>query len=97
MVAARGRGFVSSYRYLLRWPVTETFIESINTEIVALRTRSKEITFSEDTFDSKRDHTFYARSINAVAGGLQRAELHSRYYLLSRDSLTRREAMFEDE
>jgi phage terminase Nu1 subunit (DNA packaging protein) len=92
VVAARGRGFVSSYRYLLRWPVTETFIESINTEIVALRTRSK-----EDTFDSKRDHTFYARSINAVAGGLQRAELHSRYYLQSRDSLTRREAMFEDE
>jgi hypothetical protein len=41
--------------YLLRWPVTETFIESINIEIVLLRTRSKENTFYENPFYSRRE------------------------------------------
>jgi hypothetical protein len=31
---------------------------------------------------------FYARSINMIVGGLPRAEMHSRYYLQSKDTLS---------
>ena len=66
---------------------TETFIESINIEIVLLRTRSEENTFYENPFYSRRE-SFYARSINVIVGGLPRAELHSRYNLQSKDALS---------
>ena len=66
---------------------TETFIESINIEIVLLRTRSEENTFYENPFYSRRE-AFYARSINVIVGSLPRAELHSRYNLQSKDALS---------
>ena len=43
------------YTYLLRWPVTDKFIESINIDIVLLRTHSKENTFYENPFYSRRE------------------------------------------
>ena len=43
------------YTYLLRWPVTDKFIESINIDIVLLRTHSKQNTFYENPFYSRRE------------------------------------------
>jgi hypothetical protein len=57
----QGSHDVGNKPYLLRWPVTETFIESISTEIVPLRTRSEENAFYGGTIYSRT-----ARSMQAL-------------------------------
>ena len=53
----------------------------INTEIVPLFSKSKvrKRILSTRTRSILEEGVFYARSINAIVGGLPRAELHSRY------------------
>ena len=60
----------------------------INTEIVPLSSKSKvrKRILSTRTRSILEESVFYARSINAIVGGLPRTELHrdSRYYLQSK-------------